>query len=89
MFFYEFLEEQVQDIALFVALFKCNILFFCNGSCFFQSVDLIEIYTGILLNSIYHGNALKWLSKIHFNAIVNDLGSSKNFLCNETVQILC
>ena len=47
----------------------------------------MEVETPMLVANA--GGAAARPFETHFNAIVNDLGSSKNFLCNETVQIFC
>ena len=86
---YIFLEEQVQDIAFLMSLFKNDVVLFCQLSCLLQSLYLVPVNVCLFLHSVHHGQALKGLAQIHLDAFVYDLCGSKNLLCHIAVQILC
>jgi len=89
VFFYIFFEEQIQNITFFMSFFKFKIVCFRKFSCLFKSFYFVPVNTCIFLNSINHCDTLERLSEIHLDSFIYNLSSSKNFLCNKTVQVLC
>ena len=60
----------------------------CGFAGFFQGVDLVEIHAGILPDRFGHGETGKRLAKVHFDAVVDDLRGSQDFLRNIAIEIL-
>ncbi len=89
MFLYKFLKEQVQDIALLMALLKLHIMLLGRIPGFLQCMDFMEIHPGIFFHGVYHGDSLKRLAQIHLYALVVDRRGSQYLLRHVTVQIFC
>ena len=80
MLLYEFLEEEVENIALLMTVLIMNSLFLRDGASLLESLDFVEIDARILLNRINHRDALEGLAEIHFYTVVNDGGGTENLL---------
>ena len=89
VFLYIFLKEQVQDISFSVSVFEFNLMFFCKCSGLLESLHFIPVNSCIFLHCVYHGDPFKRLAQIHLHAVVNDLGSSQDFLGHMAVKIFC
>ena len=50
-------------------------------------MDFVEIYAGVFLYSVYHGDAFKGLAQIHLYAVVHDLCGAQNLLGDVAVQV--
>ena len=72
----KFVEEQVQDVALEVALFVLNLVLFCNSAGFLQSVDFVKVNAGVFLNSFYHGDASERFAQVNFLVAIDNGGGS-------------
>ena len=84
----EVLEEEVENVALGVAILVVNALFVSNLACLLKSADLLEVNAGILLYGVNHGDALEGLAEIHCNTVVNDGGGAENLFCHVAEHIL-
>ncbi len=76
----EFIEEQIQDIALLMARFVSHALLVCDLLCFLIRLDPGEINACVLLHGIDHGDAFKRLRHIDYSPVVADHGASADLL---------
>ncbi|CDB19847.1 putative uncharacterized protein [Blautia sp. CAG:52] len=83
-FLAELFEEQVDDIAFFVALFVCDMMFFCQFFCSFIICNLVEIDTCIFFDGIVHGQTFKRFSEIDLDTVVRNLCRTADFFCQIT-----
>src|SRR5699024_7546776 len=84
----KFVEEQVQDVALQMTLLILDVVFFCNCSCFFQSVNLVEVNDGVFLDSVYHGDTLKWFAQIDLFAAIDNIAGAQKLPGDVAQQLL-
>ena len=87
MRFHIFLKEEVEDVPFLVAFLVLDSLFLGNGPSFFQGVDFVEVYTGVFLYCVHHGDSLKGFAQIHFHSVVGDGSGTKHRLSHMTVKV--
>ena len=86
----KFLKEQVQDIALLMALLKLYMMLLCKLLLLPPvSESSLKSTPAYFLTASTMVMRCEWLAQIHLNTVVDNVGGSKNFLCHITVQILC
>ena len=88
MLFHKGVEEQVQDIALLVALFIFDPLRFRGGPRLFQGMDLMEVHAAVLFHRVGHGDARKGLAEVDLGPVVGDDGGAQDLLRHVAVEVL-
>ena len=82
------LEEEIQDVALLVALLKLDAVLSRQRLGRLGVRHFVEIHARVLLDRIHHGNALEGLRQIQgVLPVSNDLAAG-HFLCHIAVKIL-
>ena len=86
--FNEFLEEQIQNIALLVSFLEGYVVLLSGRSRLFKSVNLVKVNSGILLNGVDHRDSLERLAEIHFDSVIHNCCCAEDFLCYISVEVL-
>ena len=81
-------EEQVEDIALQVALLILDVVLLGNRSGFLQGVDLVEVDAGVLLDRLDHADPLKRFAQVDLSVAVEDGGGAQNLEGDVAQQLL-
>ena len=89
MLFRVLLKEQIQNIALAVALLILNMVLLRQLSGLLHRLHLIPVHTGILFHRVHHGDPAEGLAQIHLHSVIHNGGGSQHFFRHIPVQILC
>ena len=69
-------KEEVLDVPDTMVFFVSDFLFFCEGSRFFQGLNLVKINARIFLNGIGHGQSSKGAFQVNRSSLIADVKSS-------------
>ena len=84
----KFVEEQVEDIALQMALLILDVVLLGNRSGFLQGVDLVEVDAGVLLDRLDHADPLKRFAQVDLGVAVENGGGAQNLEGDVAQQLL-
>ena len=73
----KFVEEQVEDIALQVALLILDVVLLGDRSGLLQGVDLVEVDAGVLLDRLDHADPLKRFAQVDLGVAVENGGGAQ------------
>ena len=82
------LKEQIENIALLVALLILDLVGVRRSAGLLQGVYLLKINAAVLLDRVYHGDAGKGLGQIHLNAVISNLGGAQHSLGHMAIHPL-
>ena len=82
------LEEEIEYIALLMALLVVDTARVCCGACILKSMYLAEINTRILLDRVKHGYTTEGLSEVHLDPAVAYRCRSEHLERDKAVKIL-
>ena len=86
--FAELVEEEVDDVALLVAVLILDVALVGKLLGFFIGGDLVEVDAGLFLDGVDHGQAAERLAEVDLGAVVGDGGGAADFLGQEAVHVL-
>ena len=87
--FYEFFEEQVQDIAFYMTFFIFYMMFVSDSLCFCCISYLVEVYAGEFFNGVNHSLSCERFAQIQFVTAVNHFCGTQYVLRNGTEHFFC
>ena len=84
----ELVEEEVDDVALLVAVLIFDVALVGQLLGLFVGGDLVEVDAGLFLDGVDHGQAAEGLAEVDLGAVVGDGGGAADLLGQEAVHVL-